>query len=160
MCWNLHVLFWHACNGSHVLYWHVLCQPHGIDFMCYINMYIEASMLNWHLWYHKHVPFQLKYNVVVIMIKQCMWYATVNNNSYRIYTCTIIIITEHRLNATVYMLCTILYRVHYRSTLAKKTLYLVGLALAGPDVSGLPITMSCKKYRVALHIHGYCTLYT
>ena len=42
----------------------------------------------------------------------------------------------------------ILYRVHYRPTLAKKT-YLVGLALGGPDVSGLPITMSCKKYRVA-----------
>ena len=39
----------------------------------------------------------------------------------------------------VYMLHTILYRVHYRPTLAKKTLYLVGLALAGPDVSGLPI---------------------
>ena len=58
------------------------------------------------------------------------------------------------------MLRTILYRVHYSPTLAKKTLYLVGLALAGPDVSGLPITMSCKKYRVALHIHGYCTLYT
>ena len=36
------------------------------------------------------------------------------------------------------------YKVHYRPTLAKKT-YLVGLALAGPDVSGLPITMSCKK---------------